>query len=103
MEGRLNSAAAGVVQGFGKVAAQVDALNRLRAALASELGEVLSTAQDMLADLGDDVATGRRRARKVVRKATKKRKRNLSPEGRARIIAAVKKRWANQKAAQKKR
>ena len=31
-----------------------------------------------------------------------KKKRNLSPEGRARIAAAVKQRWASQKAKQKK-
>jgi hypothetical protein len=31
-----------------------------------------------------------------------KKKRNLSPEGRARIAEAVKKRWAAQKAAEKK-
>jgi hypothetical protein len=34
-------------------------------------------------------------------KPAKKKKRNLSPEGRARIAEAVKRRWAAQKAAQK--
>jgi hypothetical protein len=35
-------------------------------------------------------------------KAAKKKKRNLSPEGRKRIAEAVKKRWAEQKAAEVK-
>jgi hypothetical protein len=35
-------------------------------------------------------------------KAAKKKKRNLSPEGRKRIAEAVKKRWAAQKAAETK-
>jgi len=35
----------------------------------------------------------------AVKKAAKKKKRNLSPEGRKRIAEAVKKRWAAQKAA----
>jgi hypothetical protein len=34
-------------------------------------------------------------------KTTPKKKRNLSPEGRARIAAAVKARWAKQRKAQK--
>jgi hypothetical protein len=36
------------------------------------------------------------------RPAKKKRKRRLSPEGRARLVAAVKKRWAAKKAAESK-
>jgi hypothetical protein len=38
---------------------------------------------------------------KPAAKPAKKKKRNLSPEGRARIAEAVKRRWAAQKAAQK--
>jgi hypothetical protein len=34
-------------------------------------------------------------------KPAKRKKRNLSPEGRARIIAAIKKRWATARAAKK--
>jgi hypothetical protein len=102
---RLNSAAIGIGRTFGKLTAQVDALNRQRAVVASELRQVISSARDMLADLGDDAAIARHAGRKAVRKATakgRKVKRNLSPEGRAAIIAAVKRRWARQKAAAKK-
>jgi ElaB/YqjD/DUF883 family membrane-anchored ribosome-binding protein len=76
------------------VAAKVDALKKQRQEVTRELRELISTAQTMLADLGDDAAVLRRRARKAVRRVTKKRKRQLSPEGRARLVAAVKKRWA---------
>jgi hypothetical protein len=38
----------------------------------------------------------------VVAKPAKKKKRNLSPEGRKRIADAVKKRWAAQKASESK-
>jgi hypothetical protein len=38
---------------------------------------------------------------KTAAKAVKKKKRNLTPEGRARIAAAVKARWAKQKKAEK--
>jgi hypothetical protein len=39
---------------------------------------------------------------KAAKPAKKKKKRNLSPEGRKRIADAVKKRWAAQKAAASK-
>ena len=79
---------------MGRVAAKVDALKKQRQEVARELRELISTAQTMLADLGDDAVVLRRRARKAVRRVTKKRKRQLSPEGRARLVAALKKRWA---------
>jgi hypothetical protein len=48
----------------------------------------------MLADFGDDAVVLRRQAQKVVRRTAKRSKRQLSPEGRARLVAALKKRWA---------
>jgi hypothetical protein len=51
------------------------------------------------------VAAAPRKTAAVARIATKpakKKKRNLSPEGRKRIAEAVKKRWATQKAAEAK-
>ena len=92
--GNLDSAATAVGGSLGRVAAKVDALKKQRQEVAQELRDLIGTAQAMLADLGDDAVVLRRRARRVVRRATKKRKRQLSPEGRARLVAAVKKRWA---------
>lgn len=93
-QGRLDSAAATIGGTLGKVAAKVDALNSQRAALTAELRQVISTAQAMLVDLGDQAVIARRRARRAVRGFTKKRRRRLSAQGRANIIAAAKKRWA---------
>ena len=78
----------------GSAAAKIDALKKERQEVAQELRELINTAQTMLADLGDDAAVLRRRARKAVPRVTRKRKRQLSPEGRARLVAALKKRWA---------
>ena len=69
-------------------------LDQQRAALAAELRRVIDTAEDMLGKLGDGVVVARRRARRAVRKVTRQRKRRLSAQGRANIIAAAKKRWA---------
>jgi hypothetical protein len=76
------------------VAARVDALKKQRQEVAQELRALISTAQDMLADLGDDAVILRRQAKKIVRRTAKKGKRQLSPEGRARLVAALRKRWA---------
>ena len=60
----------------------------------------LQQARDLIA------ATGKRRPGRPKSTAVsigkpKKKKRNLSPEGRARIVAALKARWAKQKKAAK--
>jgi hypothetical protein len=47
------------------------------------------------------VAVPKKAAVAPAAKPARKKKRNLSPEGRARIAEAVKRRWAAQKAAQK--
>ena len=83
---------------FGRLAGRIDAVRRERQALAADLRAVMRQAQDMLADVEDTAVIGYRRARKAARKS----KRRLSPEGRANIIAAAKKRWARYHAAKKK-
>ncbi|MGA3046072.1 MAG: hypothetical protein ABSD67_05585 [Terracidiphilus sp.] len=49
---------------------------------------------------GKDVSTPRKSATApAAKKSSKKKKRNLTPEGRKRIAEAVKRRWAEQKKA----
>ena len=99
---RLDSAATAIGGALGRVAARVQRLEQQRAAIATELRRVIDTAQDMLDTLGDGVVIARRRARRAVRKATRHRKRRLSAQGRANIIAAAKKRWAQARKARAK-
>ena len=103
-ETRLETAAAGAGTALGHVAARVDALGKQRKAVATELREFIATAQQMLEDLGEDAAYSGRRVRRTVSKAAGKvkRKRRLSAQGRANIIAAAKKRWAAYNAQKKK-
>ena len=89
---RLDSAATAIGSALGRVAAKVQHLEQQRAAIAAELRQVISTAEDMLGNLGDRAVVARRRAGRALRKVT--RKRRLSAQGRANIIAATKKRWA---------
>jgi hypothetical protein len=97
--GGLEGAAVNVGTALGKVAAKVDALKKERTLIAAEIRGVIRSAERMLADLGDDAAIARHRARKAVRRIGAKR--NVSPEGRARILAALKRRWAKYHAEQK--
>jgi hypothetical protein len=97
----LERSAAGLGKALGQVAARVDALQHQRRLVADEIRQIVGAAQDMLADLGDAGVVARRRVTRRVRKARKATTRRLSPEGRARIIAAAKRRWA--KARRKKR
>lgn len=76
-------------------------------AIDSEIAR-LQQVRALLANAGDGtVAAVTRRGRKPGKAPAKaptkaaKKKRNLSPEGRARIAAAVKARWAKQKKAAK--
>jgi hypothetical protein len=91
---RLDSAATAIGGALGRVAAKVQRLERQRAALAAELRRVIDTAQDMLDKVSDGVVIARRRAGRAARKASRQRKRRLSAQGRANIVAAAKKRWA---------
>jgi hypothetical protein len=97
---RTQNTAVAIGRQLGRVAARVDALNAQRASVAADIEAVIHEAQKMLVDIGADAAKGGRRIRRVVKAVAKKRK--LSPEGRARIIAAAKKRWAKHRAAKGK-
>ena len=82
------------------------ALNDILAELDAEIAR-LQQARSLLTASGILSVSAPRRGRPKKDTAelatiTVKKKRNLSPEGRARIAAAVKRRWASQKAKQKK-
>jgi hypothetical protein len=91
---RLERTAAGLGKALGQMAARVDALQHQRQAVVDEIRQIIGAAEEMLADLGDAGVIARRRLRRRVRKARGTGVRRLSPEGRARIIAAAKRRWA---------
>lgn len=68
----------------------------------AEIDAEIASLQRARALLAGAATTTRRPGRpKGTSKGTAKKKRNLSPEGRARIAAAVKARWAKQKKAVK--
>ncbi|MEZ5320095.1 MAG: hypothetical protein R2752_22025 [Vicinamibacterales bacterium] len=94
---RTQHTAVAIGRSLGRVAAQVDALNAQRAAVAAEIEAVIREAKRMLADIGVDVKKGGKRIRRAAKQAGSG-KRRLSPEGRARIIAAARKRWAEHRA-----
>jgi hypothetical protein len=54
-----------------------------------EIRAVIQSAEQMLADMGSSLTAGKSAA-----SPPRRRSRRLSPEGRAKIIAALKKRWA---------
>jgi hypothetical protein len=91
---RLDATATALGAALGRLAAKAQQLERQRAALVAELQRLSGAAEDMLGKLGDGVVVARQRARRAVRKVTRRRKRRLSAQGRANIIAATKKRWA---------
>lgn len=94
----LDSAAVTVGSRLGALAGRVDAVKAQQQALAAELRHVIRTAQGMLADIGAEASA----SAAIVRRSGRK-KRNLSPEGRAAIIAATKRRWARHHAAKGKK
>jgi hypothetical protein len=74
--------------------------------LLAEIDKEIATLQQAHALLSGASAPAKKTGRpakavKAVPATLKKKKRNLSPEGRARIAAAVKARWAKQKKAEK--
>jgi hypothetical protein len=83
------------------------AMNNILAQLDAEIAR-LQQAKALLAASDGSVAPTIRRGRPAKTAVTApttrptKKKRNLSPEGRARIAEAVKRRWAAQKAKSKK-
>jgi hypothetical protein len=91
---RLDSTATAIGAALGRLAAKAQTLERQRAALVVELQRLSEVAEDLLGNLGDGVVVARRRTRRAVRKVTRRRRRLLSAQGRANIIAGVRKRWA---------
>jgi hypothetical protein len=91
---RLDDTATAIGGALGRLAARMQKLERQPAVLVAELHRLSDTAEDMLGTLGDGVVVARRRAGRAVRKVTRRRKRRLSAQGRANIIAGVRKRWA---------
>jgi hypothetical protein len=91
---RLDATATALGTTLGRLAAKAQTLERQRAVLVAEVHRLSEAAEDMLGTVGDGVVVARRRAGRVVRKVTRRRKRRLSALGRANIIAAAKKRWA---------
>jgi ElaB/YqjD/DUF883 family membrane-anchored ribosome-binding protein len=99
----LNTTAKNIGTALGHVAAKVESLRRQRLAVATEIRQVLEAAQEMLAELGDEAVVAKRRIGRRANKAIKsvRRKRMISVEGRARIAAAQRRRWAKYKKAKK--
>jgi hypothetical protein len=79
---------------FGSVGKRFEALRAERDAVDTALRSVVREAQEMLADLGEGIGAGSRPRQHVARK----RRRRLSAQGRANIVAAAKKRWARERA-----
>lgn len=96
---KLNAAATGIGAGLGTLAGRVDSLKAQRQSVVTELRHVIAVAQQMLGDLGEEASASAARVRKA---GGAPKKRRLSPEGRANIIAAAKKRWAKYNAAKGK-
>ena len=65
----------------------------------SQIDREIAQLQHARALLAGKAASAQKKAKSapVARKAAKKKKRNLTPEGRKRIAEAVKRRWAEQK------
>ena len=103
--GNLNEA-------LGTVREQIQSSNAERQQWASQLDEIISTAQQLRASLGGEPApAGKRRGRPAgsgkrgpgrPKGSGGKKKRTMSAEARAAISAAQKARWAKQKAGKKK-
>lgn len=85
--GRTQAASLG--KSLHQVKSRLDSWRKERDELAAQLRGVIATGERMLAELGGSTAARVRRAG-----GARTGKRRLSPEGRARIIAAAKKRWA---------
>ncbi|MEZ5318422.1 MAG: hypothetical protein R2752_13560 [Vicinamibacterales bacterium] len=101
-EGRASASAAAIGKSIGRLAAKVDTFKRRREAVAAELLQAVEAARGMLKDLGTEIVPKSAR-RKTARRTKPRRKRTLTPEGRARIVAALKRRWAKSKRAKKRR
>ena len=94
--------AAGLDRTLAGVKSRLEGWRSERRALVTELENVVRTGQRMLEELGASPVEGGRPGRSTGRQA-KTGSRRLSPEGRARIIAAAKKRWAKYNREKKKK
>lgn len=81
----------GMTSAFQKVAARLDAWKRERLAIAAELGALVEGARMHLTAVGLSPQATRRSS---PRKSSRRRRGTISPEGRARIAAAQRARWA---------
>jgi len=72
------------------------------AEILSQIDREIAQLQHARALLAGNSISTKKAAAPVVKKAGRKKKRNLTPEGRKRIAEAVKRRWAKQKAAASK-
>jgi hypothetical protein len=93
--------AAGLDKTLADVSSRLASWRKVRDALVAQLEDVVRTGQRMLEELGATSASSGPARRSGGRKGTSGSRR-LSPEGRARIIAAAKKRWAKYNRAKKK-
>lgn len=89
----MNQAAGKIGEMLGRIAAKVDSVKRQRAEISAELDHVIRVAQRMKADMGE-ASDDLRRAGGKVTSAMGKAKRRMSPEARARIANAARRRWA---------
>ena len=74
--------------------------NELLSLIDAEIGK-LTQARSILASIANPQTSAESTHSAIPPKLQRKKKRKLSPEGRARIVEALKKRWASQKAKQK--
>lgn len=72
------------------------------AEILSQIDREIAQLQNARAVLAGNAASTKKAAAPAPKKAGRKKKRNLTPEGRKRIAEAVKRRWAKQKAASSK-
>lgn len=100
MAKRSNSGGIAALVGreLGKLAARKDALARQLATVEREMASVRDSVTRALGGGGGIVSTGR----KAAKSATKKVKRVMSPEARAKMAESAKRRWAAAKKAGKK-
>jgi hypothetical protein len=91
----------GLDEEFRSLTSKVEAWKRQRAELADGVRGLIESAQALLKDLGDDAKT----AAKVVARPSgpRPRRRRFSKAARAKMAAAMKRRWAEAKKAGKKK
>lgn len=92
--------AAMVGRELGKLAARKDALSRQLASVEREMAAIRDSVTRAIGG-GGVVSTGRKAAKGAAKRAKRVAKRVMSPEARAKMAAAAKRRWAAAKKAGK--